>query len=245
MGHLDDVSIELLLSGELDESEAQRGLAHLAECATCGRRLAAAREQDKEIEALLSLLDHPVPQLGSEDVMQRARRRRRHSHTAAAGIALLLLAGAASAVPGSPLRTWLAGFLGASPETSTPPAAEQGVAAGVSVVPTGEFELVFAAVQEAGVVRIVITDEPEVAVRAVGGAPGYSVEPDQVRIENAGSTADYEILLPRSARHVRIRVGDSVVFTKRDGSITTGAAPDAAGQYVLEFAALRPADRAE
>ncbi len=245
MGHLDDVTIELLLSEELDESEAQRGLAHLAECDACSRRLAAAREQDQEIGAALSLLDHPVPQLGSEDVMQRARRRWRLPYAAAAGIALLVLAGAASAVPGSPLRTWLAGFLGATPETSAPPAAEQLVSGGVSVVPTGEFELVFDAVQEAGVITIALTDEPELAVRSVGGAPGYSVEPDQVRVDNAGSTADYEILLPRSARHVRIRVGDSVLFTMRDGSIATTATRDAAGQYVLEFAALRPAERAE
>lgn len=245
MRHLDDVSIDLLLSGELGESEAQRGLAHLAECDACSRRLATAREQDQEIGALLSLLDHPVPQLGSADVMRRARRRWRHAHAAAAGIALLVLAGAASAVPGSPLRTWLAGLLGKPPETSAPPAPEQLVEAGVSVVPRGEFELVFDALQEVGVIRIGLTDGPELAVRSVGGAPGYSVEPDQVRIDNAGSTADYEILLPRSARHVRIRIGDSVVFTMRDGSITTAAAPDAAGNYVLEFAALRPADRTE
>lgn len=245
MQHLDDVAIELLLSGELEESEGQRLLAHLAECDACSRGFEAAREQDQETGALLSLLDHPVPRLSSKGVIQRARRRWRRPYIAAAGIALLVVAGAASAMPGSPLRTWLAGFLGASPETSALPPDAQLVSGGVSVVPTGEFELVFEAVQEFGVMRISFTDEPELAVRSLGGEPGYSVEPDQVRIDNAGSTADYQILLPRSAGYVRIRVGDSVVFTTRDGSIATTAARDSADGYVLEFAALRPADRAE
>lgn len=245
MEHLDDVAIELLLSGELDEAEARRGFAHLAECDACSRRLAAAREQDQKIGALLSLLDHPVPQLGPGDVMRRASRRWRRSYVAAAGIALLVLAGAASAVPGSPLRTWLAGLLGAPPETSAPPADEQLISGGVSVVPTGEFELVFEAVQEAGIMRVSLTDEPELAVRSIGGEPGYSVEPDRLRIDNAGSTADYQILLPRSAEYVRIRIGGSVVFTKRGGSIATTAAQDSAGQYVLAFAALSPADPGE
>jgi hypothetical protein len=245
MQHLDDTAIELLLSGEQDKSEARDRLAHLAECDACNRRLAAAREQDQELGSLLSLLDHHLPPLGPEDVMQRARRRWRHPYIAAAGIALLVVAGAASALPGSPLRTWLEGFLGASPETSARPPDEQLISGGVSVLPTGEFELVFEAVQEAGVVSVSLTDEPELAVRSIGGEPGYSVAPDQVRVDNAGSVADYEVLLPRSAGHVRIRVGDSVVLTKQDDSIVTTAARDAAGRYVLEFAALRLADPAE
>lgn len=238
MKHLDDVAIELLLSGELDESATEWPRAHLAECDDCSRRLAAAREEDQEIGALLSLLDHPVPQLGAEAAMQDAGRGWRRPYIAAAAIALLVVAGAAAALPGSPLRAWLAGLVGASRETAAPPPGEQLVSGGVSVVPTGEFELVFEAVQEAGVMRISLTDELELAVRASGGEPGYSVEPSQVRIDNIGSIADYEISLPRSAHDIRVRVGDSVVFTMRDGSITTAATRGADGLYVLEFAAL-------
>ncbi|NIN71019.1 MAG: hypothetical protein GTO46_03595, partial [Gemmatimonadetes bacterium] len=122
----------------------------------------------------------------------------------------------------------------------TLPPDEQLVSGGLSLVPTGEFELVFEAVQDAGTVEVSLTDESELAVRSIGGQPRYSVAPNQVRIDNAGSTADYEVLLPRSARHVRIRVGDSVVFTQQDGSIMTTAVPDAAGRYVLELVGLRP-----
>lgn len=239
MRHLDDAAIELLLSGELDESQAERPRAHLAECDACSRRLAAARRQDQEIEALLSLLDHPVPALAAEKVMHRAGRRWQRPYAAAAGIALLVAAGAASALPGSPLRTWLGRVLGASQEPSAPSLEEQRLPGGVSVVPAGEFDLVWEAIQETGAMTISLTDGPELAVRVSGGEPGFSVGPQEIRVENAGSIADYEILLPRAAAHVQIRVGGSVVFTKQNGSIETMAIQDDAGNYVLEFAVLR------
>jgi hypothetical protein len=250
MPHLDSEAIELLLSGELGEPDLRARGAHLAECPACARRVEAARQQDRAIGELLSSLDHPVPRVAAEDVVRRAGRGWRHRYAVAASIVLLAAAGAAvAAVPGSPVRAWLAGLLEGPPrapveeppEAPLPQGQPAGIAAGISLVPTERFELVFASGQESGVLRITLSDEAELAVRASGTPPAYSVGPEQVRVENAGATADYEILIPRSASSVRIRVGDTVVFTKQGAAVTAAAAPDAEGRYFLEFAHLRPA----
>ncbi|UCC73885.1 MAG: hypothetical protein JSV86_04810 [Gemmatimonadota bacterium] len=245
MQHLDEESIELFLSGELSESESHPIRRHLGGCQACVRRLEAARQQDQEIGALLGLLDHPVPQVDAEHVVRRARRRWRRPYIAAAGIGFLVVAGAASAMPGSPLRTWLARLFEGAQETGLRPGAPAGVSGGISVIPTAQFELVFETGQESGVMRVTVADEAEFAVRAIGRPPAYSVAPEGVLIENAGSTADYEIVVPRSAESIWIRVGDYVVFTKQGASIVTAATPDARGRYVLEFTALKPATPAE
>ena len=245
MQHVDNESIELFLSGELSESEARAMRDHLARCRACARRVEAARQEDQEIGALLSVLDHPVPQVRAEDVMRRARRRWLRPGIAAAGIVLLVVAGAASALPGSPVRRWLAELFERLQETPAQQSPPLGISGGISVIPTAGFELVFVAAQRSGVLVVSLTDEDELAVRASGAVPGYSVAPERVRVENAGSAADYEVLVPRSAESVRIRVGDLVVFSKQRGSISSAAGPDARGRYVLEFAALQPATRAE
>lgn len=243
MQHLDEGAIQQLLSGELSEAEAQRLLDHMTGCQPCSRRLEAARQEDQEIERLFSLVDHPLPEISVEGVIYRAHRRGRRTYiAAAAGIVLFVLAAAASAMPGSPLRSWLVGLVGEGRET--PAQGGQGPATGapggISVIPTGEFELVFEAVQEVGVLRITLTDQSELAVRAIGEGPSYSLAPEHVRVENAGSTADYEITLPRSAGHVRIRVADAVVLVSRDGSIATEAVQDDAGRYIMSFTDLPP-----
>lgn len=234
MRHLDDELIDLYLGGELGEADARAVLEHLAECDACGRRVEAAKDEDRDIGELLGLLDHPIPQVGAADVMRRAARRWRVSHAVAAGVALLVVAGAATAVPGSSVRTWVARLLERPQETT----AEQDPAGGVSMIPTDPFELVFETSQASGTVLVTLVEEAEFAVRAIGRAPAYSVAPQGVRVENAGSTADYEIRVPRSANNIRIRVGDSIVFTKQAASIVAAVHPDAGGRYVMEFAAL-------
>ncbi len=110
---------------------------------------------------------------------------------------------------------------------------------GISVIPTGEFELHFETSQSTGVIRIALTDGAELAVRAFGDSPGYDLAPEGVRVENVGSTADYEVLVPRSARRVTIRVEETVVFTKQDASIVTLAVEAERAGYLLDFAELR------
>jgi hypothetical protein len=237
MHHLDEQAIELFLSGELSDSEAEALRDHLARCSACDDRVAATRKRDEEIGASLSLLGHPVPRLDAEAVIRRSGGRWRRSHTVAAGIALLVVGGAASAMPGSPVRAWL-GDIVSGPREASEPALGPVLPSGVSVIPSGAFELVFEAGQETGVIRVSLTDDPELSVRATGGSPGFTLEPERVRVANSGSSANYDIQLPRTAASFRLRVGDSVLMSLRDGTVTSPATA-VRGEYVFEFAALR------
>jgi hypothetical protein len=47
-------------------------------------------------------------------------------------------------------------------------------------------------------------------------------------------------VIPTDVENVVIRVGETIVFQIRDGSIVVPATAGAAGEYVVEFAALSP-----
>ena len=236
MRHIEDGSIQLLLAGELDDRETRRVREHMAECDTCARRFHAAEREDREIASLMGALDHAVPEVDPDDVIGRAARRDRRSYIAAAAIVFLALAGAAAAMPGSPVRSWVAGLLLGSQGGQGSQTA--GVPGGVSVAPVGEFELAFEVVQEAGVIRVILIDADELAVSASGGSPRYSIGPNEVRVDNTGSTADYEVSLPRSAPHISITVAGTTVLTQRDGEVMTTGDPDSSGSYSFDFEAL-------
>ncbi|MDQ3809503.1 MAG: hypothetical protein M3336_04365, partial [Chloroflexota bacterium] len=78
----------------------------------------------------------------------------------------------------------------------------------------------------------------ELAVHSIGGSVGYSVRPEGVWIQNASSRASYEVVLPRDAPRVRIRVANAVIFAK-DGATVRAITPQSAdGRYVVRFDAL-------
>lgn len=242
--HLNDERIELLQAGELPEREEWISLDHIADCATCTSALEAAKREDRRIAELLSVLDHPVPHVDPDELVSRARRGGVRAELVAASIAVMVLAGVASGLPDSPIRSWFSRVSRGFEETAAVPAgrAQRGTfersPSGVSVLPSGDFELVFETVQEAGMIRISLTDQIEIAVRSDSGGVGYSVKPQAVTVLNSGSVANYELVLPQGAKSIRIRVGDTVIFYKREAEIETSATQPAPGQYVLEFRAL-------
>ncbi len=242
--HLSEDKIEQLLDGELPEHEAQTLRDHLAACGACVEAFEAARLEDRDIARLLGSLDHHIPDVDPSQLRVRARRRALRPRLAAASIALLVVAGAAYAMPGSPLRSWFARVFPGDGETaeSLSRGDEAGIPgtqpAGVSVLPSGRFELVFEANQESGLVRISLAAQAEVAVQSDREGVGYSVEPSGVRVLNAGSSANYQVVIPRDAESVSIRVRDSIVFKKQRATIVTSAARDDAGRYVLDLSAL-------
>ncbi len=147
-------------------------------------------------------------------------------------------------MPGSPVRSWLARIFAGAGETVESPAGGQQAGipgaqpAGVSVLPSARFELVFEANQDSGLIRIALANQAEVAVQSDREGVGYSVEPSGVRVLNAGSSANYQVVIPRDAESVSIRVGDTIVFEKRGATIVTAAARDDAGRYVVDLSAL-------
>ncbi len=242
--HLDAEKIERLLANEMTPEEARVWRDHLGGCADCARQLEDAKRDDREIAGQLGLLDHAIPDTDVRRLRRRASRPALRRTLAAAALAFLIVAAAASAMPGSPVRSWLnrvfAGAEGASRQATTGEGA--GAAAiepsGVSVLPGGSFELVFDAVQDSGVVRISLSDEPEVSVRSEGLGVGYSVEPSRVRVLNAGSKASYRVVLPEGPTSITILVGDTPVLVKRGATIETSAPRDVSGDYLVRFATL-------
>lgn len=241
--HLDAEKIERLLSDDLSQEEARVVRDHLSTCAACRSALAAAQRDDREIAELLGLLDHAVPPADPQRLARYAHRRPARRTLVAAALAFLVVAGAASAMPGSPVKAWIARvFAGA--EQSVEPTTAEGVgptaahASGVSVLPGDRFELVFQAFQQSGLVRIVLSDQDEVSVQAESPEVGYSVEPRRVRVLNAGSQTNYSVTLPKEAVSIIIRVEDMIVLEKQGATIVTSAVQGSAGGYTLDFTVL-------
>ena len=179
------------------------------------------QREEAELFALLGALDHPVPQVDARAVIARAGQQRRSPAYLrwAAAIALGLgLAGAAYALPGSPLRAWVRALVhGAAPAPTQPP--DSGFA-GIAVAPGQGLSVVFAARQATGTADVRLTDSAEVVVRALTGAATFTSGADRLVIDNAGSDATFEIQIPRAAPRVEILVEGSSILLKAGDQIT-------------------------
>ena len=240
--HLDAEQIERLLSGELSEQRLRAQRDHLARCDACAEAYEEAARRDTEIAALLRRIDHTPPRIDPAVLQRRARRRVMRSRLAAAGIVIFLAVGAASAMPGSPIRSWISSMTGRGDEGTALPGGVQAtdsarIPSGVSVPATDGFELVFETMQEAGLVTVILADEPEVSIRSDDAGVGYAIEPWGVRVMNGGSVASYQVVVPSEVQDFSIRVESTTVFRKRGRSIETSVKPDSAGRYIIDFGA--------
>ncbi len=207
-----------------------------------------AQREEAELNALFRVLDDPPPAVSAEAlalraVMDKAAARTRGSgwmRRAAAVLLVVGVAGAAYAIPGSPVRGWVQDFTrklsggggssgGGVPDTGghTP-----GVS-GVAVVPGQRLVILFQRWQPGSSARVVLDDGPEVRVQAAAGAATFTSNSDLLVIDNGGSPAVFEIRIPRTAPLVEILVGGDRVFLKEGPGITTGATASAAGVYLV------------
>jgi anti-sigma factor RsiW len=227
--HLDEETIQRLLDGELDPAAQAAARAHLPACPGCRDRLAETEREEARMRELLGRLDGAPAAADPEAALARARGGRPEWLRRAAVVAFAVAAaGAAYALPGSPVRGWIARWTGGG----EPPAVKESAASGVSV-PAGErFTIRFEAAQARGAVTVTVTDRADVLVRALGGAPRFTSDPERLTVANAGSAADYEVELPRTAPQVEILVGERTVFRKLGTRVET-AGPDTGGAYRL------------
>src|SRR5262245_34895269 len=112
--HLDDAKLNALLDEELAPREREIARGHLGQCAACRGRLAAFEELRDGVLARLGALDDPTPATFAAAIAARARSfapappRARLAWAAGLAAATLLAVGLAYAIPGSPLRAWVA-----------------------------------------------------------------------------------------------------------------------------------------
>jgi hypothetical protein len=145
---------------------------------------------------------------------------------AVAAAAVLMATAAAAAIPGTPLNDWIRARLGpaAGPAEVSPAAPSTGADAGASAnelfVPLrdGALDVSIEAAGPGLSLRVRVVDEPELGVRAQGGAAGarYRSATGRLVIEGA-SNGEIVLSLPRSARAVRILVGGVPWIEQNDG----------------------------
>lgn len=249
--HLSEAELDTWLDrGETALESPRRE--HLARCERCSARLAELRDEASRTDELLSVLDHELPRVDADAVIHRAGRgERRRALALAAGVAGLLIAGAAVAVPGSPLREWIAGR--PAPEVSVdpgstviPPPAEALPGPGVRFVPTGPVEVSFEAAQESGHITVIRFRQEELSVHAVNGSAAFSVGSNRVQVGNQGSSATYELRVPTSLPTFRIVIAGTTVLEVVESRVMTPPGLDASllqGGYRLTFASPGDAPR--
>lgn len=248
--HWSDPDLQGFLDGELSEAEAHAVATHLAACRECAEGLRRLEGEHLAARELLSQLDHPAPVLAPERLMlNSARRSDARRMLLAAGMAALVLGGVAvAAVPDSPLHRYVSRLLsgGGAKEVqqpSEPRKAEQQPPvqsterrpSGIAFVPGDELVITFKEPQAQGRIRVELHEDPMVRIHAVDGMVSYALAEATASIDNRGSTASYDLSIPRGLREARIRVAKHTVFVKEGPRIIVPTAPDEDETYVISL----------
>jgi len=226
MTHLDEGQ---LLAARDDEARHE----HLEECALCRQRLDALRSRRDVVSGALATLDAPTEsEAARAGVRERVAalsaktpgvaplptrpRRALWSLSRAAGLLLVTAAGL-SALPGSPVRSWMSRALAPdTPETrpgavtlpatgTTPSAAE---ATGIRLaVPRGPLRVVVVGAEAGAEIRVRWVPGAEAAIFAPVGSRFTSGEG---RLEARVSVGAIRIELPRGVVPVSLEVGGRI-----------------------------------
>jgi hypothetical protein len=231
--HLDDERTQRLIHGELTEQDLSD---HLAVCAACQARVTDARAEEQEINALLQSLDHDPPIVSAEMLVQTARAGRTSGWGRWAA-AILLAAGVAGAAYAVERIIESDRRSRQTPDSITQPPPPAPNRRGMGVAPGSSLVIMFAVSQTQGRVLVVLSDSADVFVEAVDGAVTFTSHVGRLLIDNAGSSADFEIHIPRTAPHVEIQVGNRRIFLKEGSSVVSPVPADASGAYLLPLAA--------
>ncbi len=248
--HLSDGSLFALLDGELPPDSAAAVLSHLRECPACQQQREALERDRREVAELVGQLDNAPPPVTVEMVMARALRFGARRGLLAAGLATLLIGGAAVVFATAIPRQWLARVFhphAASRVQQPSRAPTLPTRSGIALVPGRTLILAFRVEQSSGSVRISLVTDSLVTVLALGDTVDYTVGTDAVTIGNDGrTTANYEIRVPLTLAHLRVRVGDREIFAKNDSVVVSPVPRDGAtGEYVIPIHFQPGAGRAQ
>ena len=245
--HLDDERIERMAHAELEPSDDAGAHEHFASCAICQARVEAARREDEDVSVLLRTLDHAPPALEAATVAATARRAVGPRVAGQTGVwlrraALVALtagiAGAAWALPGSPVRALVDRMIGRNDAPAPAPQTTTPAGGGIAIAPGNALTILFTRADTSARLFISLIDGREVEVEALGAGAAFTDDPDAGRlvVENAASTASFAIRIPRAAAHVEVRVADRAVFLKDGRRLVTSAVPDEKGVWTIALA---------
>ncbi len=243
--HPDLEQIQRLLHDELAPQRKHEVREHLALCSDCRARVEVAEREDAEVNALLRHLDQAAPQAEATAIAGLARARVTRGRWAAGLLLSLGVASTAYALPGSPLRTWWQAIVAPpsnatqQPESTSSATPAPDAGSGIAVSPGQQFVILFAGPQSEGNARISLGEGEEVIVRTLTGSARFTSDDDRLVIDNRGSSADFEIEIPRTAARVEIRIDNRTVFQKNGPRVTTEAPAYSPGSYRLPLTAPR------
>jgi len=217
MSHVSEGTLLAIRDGELVSTDHR---IHLESCSHCMTLMDSARERSTQIEGALADVSPPIDLAAAKEAV-RARldarraverpRGRTYGHLGRAAAILLLGAGAAWALPGSPIRDWL------QPST---PAVEHGPAAatelaiaveagGIEVRTTDAFSVILTDVEVGVPIEIILLEGSVSRITAPAGST-YSFADERIEASLTGGPVRIEI--PRSLTTVLIRVNGVAVM---------------------------------
>lgn len=231
MGHPDEGQIRAFMDGETEGLEPKLE-SHIRECPRCA---ALVREQEDTLAVLsesLSLLDTPPPlRRARAGIPLPSRPRRpwifsRRDLPKAASIAILLTAGAAAALPNSPIHQWVARAWEAvpgesHPETLPPPPSPEsgatrrdGEMAGASlVVKEGGLTIRIDGMQEGAEILVLLVGGDQAGLFAETGTR-FRTESGLMEARDPPGSVTVEI--PRTGQMVELLV-EGVLFLRQRG----------------------------
>ena len=232
--HLDDERVQRLLHDELGSTEAETRL-HLEGCALCRDLVEGARAEEDRIHALLSEVDHPVATLDPRVILiERKASGGQWARRAAAAVLGVAIAGAAYALPGSPMPAALDRLFGTGPVSRDRVAENQAErpaapSAGIAVAATDGLVV---ELEAEGQAVIELVDDEEVAVRAMSGTATFDSESGRLTVRGSGPV-QLEIRIPRTAKGVEVLAGSRPVFRMLAAGPASPTSPDSAGRYTV------------
>jgi hypothetical protein len=233
MNHVTEGQLQAYLDGEAVWSDGGRVQEHLRLCGECAAELAELRALNEVAASALSAIDVAAPAAlpAWRQVQRRAAARPRGltvGRRALSRAAILLIAAAGvatAALPGSPVRRWIAeavermaGVLAPEQQPAVEPVLPIGTGqqAGISVAPSqGRVRVVLVAPAEGARVRVVLVDGSRATVWADEAAGARFSSTPGGRVEAHGvSGGEVVVELPRGALVATVEIDGEVVVTK-------------------------------
>ncbi len=236
--HLSEQELAALTHGDVS-APSGAALAHLVSCSDCSARLEMLRAADREVAGLLGGVDHVVPRVRGAAFVDALHARRRRVGAIAAGLAFCV-AGAAAALPNSPLHHAILRVFSTSGsslgrnanQVGNPFPPKPGV--GVAFVPGSSLDVLFKNPRPGGRLRISLVDGPQVSATADGDA-AFSIYQSQLEVNDHGVAMSFVLEIPRRVADVTVRTGSETILSKHANLISHSRPSDSTGAYTFEF----------
>lgn len=231
MMHLDDGTLQAFLDDELPPEERAPVAEHLLACQRCNDGAEELTRANALFSRSISVLDVAPPATRpAGGTLRRRARVGTSSFVKAAGLVLAVAAAASAAVPGSPVREWVAqvvapmeretGAVEAPPAPVAAAPAPAPVPAGVSISPAAGRMLVSLSGLRETVIRLGPAAGPQASISVLGAErdPVFQTSAGRVQVRD-GLGGEVRVWLPLAVEGARLEVDGELYAEVRGGSL--------------------------